>query len=376
MLEKLDDVPWSDLHHAYGPADDVPADLRALLSDDADVRKKALWNLYGTIFHQGTRFEASAPAVPFLLEMVAAAGTPARASLIELLVALAIGYDEAYLPDGFPLDELRSAAAGGEALPADGGAERFGALTESDQDRVQARIELQVYEAVGEGVPLFASLLSDGDPAVREAATYALGWFAAEAPLPLADEDASVAATAIISLGLRGIAPSGAEGDPRGVVRGAVAIALARVHGRQASRAVVDELLRWAGGAERTEVPYFDGDLAGYAARSLRLVLGDDDDEALDVLLTRIPAVSGVQAQPVVEEALRRVFPHGPIAAGTPFDDLTERQKRVVRVLAASPSTWLFLERAYGTFRWLIGGYGLPLDADAMRAYAGMAKTP
>ena len=42
----------------------------------------------------------------------------------------------------------------------------------------------------------------------------------------------------------------------------------------------------------------------------------------------------------------------------------------MVRALAGSPSTWLFLERAYGNFAWLIGSYGLPSDEEAMRAYA------
>nr|WP_221377288.1 hypothetical protein [Actinoplanes polyasparticus] len=448
MLEKLDDVPWSDLHHAYGPADDVPAQLRALCSDDADVRKKSLWSLFGTIFHQGTRYEASSHAVPFLLELAAAPATPSRESVIELLVALAVGSDESYLPGSFPLTELRSAAAGGADLLRDGGAwDRLASLPESDQDRLQARIELNAYEAVAAGVPLFVSLLKDPDPAVRRMAAYALGWFPApspglsssspDEPLPpspktstsarpspirpevhattlpspspevhaaalpsptpevpiaavgspssvalaqaLADDDGSVAATAALSLGLLGEtagsvlaedAIASALGDSREVVRGGAAIALARAHGPAAQRQVVDELLSWAAGGQATEVPYLDGDLAGYAARSLALVLPDESDEALDVLLRRLPTVSGAEALPVVGEALRRVFPSGPIVAGTPFDALTERQKRVVRALAGSPSTWLFLERAYGNFAWLIGSYGLPSNEEAMRAYA------
>ncbi|MCO8275862.1 HEAT repeat domain-containing protein [Actinoplanes sp. TRM 88003] len=405
MFEKLDDVPWSDLRHAYGPADDVPGQLRALRSDDADVRKKSLWNLFGNIFHQGTRYEASAHAVPFLLELVAEPSTPSRESLIELLVALAIGYDESYLPGGFPLADLRAAAAGGDALLRDGGWARLDVLDEADQNRLLARVELNAYEAVAAGVPLFVSLLSDPSPAVRRMSAYALGWLpisaalggaAASTPLggaavssalgaaavssalggAVGDGDASVAATAALSLGLLGAAAEGALDDPRPVVRGAAAIALAKAHGRAAPRAVVDELLRLAGNGEATDVPYLDGDLAGYAARSLALVLPDDSDEALDVLLGRIPAVTGVEALPVVGEALRRVFPDGSTAAGTLFDDLTERQKRVVRVLADSPSTWLFLERAFGNFAWLIGSYGLPSDADKMRAYIDAATTP
>ncbi|MCY1141014.1 HEAT repeat domain-containing protein [Actinoplanes sp. Pm04-4] len=377
MLEKLDDVPWSTLHHAYGPAADVPAQLRALASGDAAAREESLRILFRTIFHQGTRYEASAPAVPFLLELLAAPGTLSKEELIELLVALAIGYDESHLPGGFPLAELRAAAVGGAELLRDGGGswDRLKSLDESDQNRLQAYLELSAYEAVAAAVPLFVSLMTSEDPAVRRMAAYALGWFApSSAPVlqvALGDEDASVAATAALSLGLLGVAPP--LTDDRAMVRGAAAIAQAKVHGRAASRAVVDELLRWAGREEQTDLPFLGGDLPGYAARSLRLVLPDDDERALDVLLGRLPMVSGVEALPVVGEALRRVFP---ASAPAPFDDLTERQKRVVRALAASPSSWLFRERAYGEFAWLLGSYGLPRDAESMRAYAGTVKMP
>jgi hypothetical protein len=39
MLEGLDDVGWETLHHAYGPATDVPQ--RAIASDNAAVRSDA-----------------------------------------------------------------------------------------------------------------------------------------------------------------------------------------------------------------------------------------------------------------------------------------------------------------------------------------------
>ena len=41
MLEGLDHVPWERLEHAYGPASDVPAQIRALASPDPGVRDQA-----------------------------------------------------------------------------------------------------------------------------------------------------------------------------------------------------------------------------------------------------------------------------------------------------------------------------------------------
>ncbi|WP_127506018.1 HEAT repeat domain-containing protein [Actinoplanes solisilvae] len=374
MFETLHDVPWSDIDHAYGPADDVPAALRALLSDDADVRKKTLWTLYGNIFHQGTRYEASSYAVPFLLELVADPSTPDRPALIELLVALAIGYDESYLPDGFPIGELRAGAAGGAELLRDGGGgfERFESLDEQDQSRLQARIELNVYEAVAAGTPTLVRLLGDAAPEVRRQAAYALGWFPESAPLSLpalraatADPDPTVAATALIALGLlddaRAMMLALLTGDSPEIVRAAAAVALARRH--VSTPAVVSELLR----ATSSELPFLGADLAGLAALSLRRVLADDSEQAIDMLLGRLATGSLAIAQ----ELVRRAFPDGPVPSGTPFDDLTAGQKRVVHALADTPSVWRL-----GNFFWVVGAHGLPNSAEKMRAYAGTVNTP
>lgn len=65
-LEELDRITWDELTHAYGPASDVPALLRAVLQGGEDADEA--WNdLHGNIWHQGTVYEATAPAIPFLL---------------------------------------------------------------------------------------------------------------------------------------------------------------------------------------------------------------------------------------------------------------------------------------------------------------------
>ena len=116
MLEGLTTIRWADLEHAYGCADDVPDLIVALRSPEPKAREQARWHLYGNIFHQGTRYEASAYAVPFLLELLADPDTQARPDLLELLTSLAIGYDECWLPEGFPAADYRRRAAGGERL--------------------------------------------------------------------------------------------------------------------------------------------------------------------------------------------------------------------------------------------------------------------
>ena len=141
MLEGLDRVNWARLNHAYGSAADVPDQIRALRSPDTEARAQALWQLYGNIFHQGSRFEATSYAVPFLLEILAAPGTLDRAQLLELLAAIAIGYDESWLPTGLPITEHRRTAVGGRELlaAAPAPADR-GSLSDEDRNRLDTHI--------------------------------------------------------------------------------------------------------------------------------------------------------------------------------------------------------------------------------------------
>ena len=87
LLAGLDDVPWGMLAHAYGTADDVPKVLRAIASGDADTAAEAVDELFCNIWHQGTVYEATPYAVPFLARM-AVAGL-ATADLVQLLGLIA-----------------------------------------------------------------------------------------------------------------------------------------------------------------------------------------------------------------------------------------------------------------------------------------------
>ncbi|WP_392966619.1 hypothetical protein [Streptomyces sp. LN245] len=83
---ELDDVRWSDLTHAYGSAEDVPELIRALYEDDEEAADEAVYELYGNIHHQGTIYQASAPAVPFLAH--AALHAPGRREDMLMLLAV------------------------------------------------------------------------------------------------------------------------------------------------------------------------------------------------------------------------------------------------------------------------------------------------
>lgn len=92
MLEGLDDIQWEKLSHAYGSAKDVPALIRALTSSPQTTDESGpLWELFGNIWHQGTVYEASGYAVPFLLEVAENEKTPDRAGVLSLVGAIASG---------------------------------------------------------------------------------------------------------------------------------------------------------------------------------------------------------------------------------------------------------------------------------------------
>ena len=183
MLETIDEVPWRRLTHAYGAAVDVPGQIRALLDPEAKVRKKALWELYGNIFHQGTRYQATPHAVPFLEELLRSPETPDRAEIVHLMVSLALGYEEEYLPEGFDPGAFRRREA-----------EYLVQLSEEERARCSKfgfgpQVELDCYEAVARCVPTFLHLLEEQDllekqdlleeeaASLRRASIHALAWF-------------------------------------------------------------------------------------------------------------------------------------------------------------------------------------------------------
>jgi hypothetical protein len=100
MLESLDQVEWDKLNDAYGPAGAVPDRIRMLAAPKKSTREQALHDLSYTIYHQGTIYDSSVAAIPFLLEIVASAEVGDRTPTLQILEALSTGcsYHEAHAP--------------------------------------------------------------------------------------------------------------------------------------------------------------------------------------------------------------------------------------------------------------------------------------
>jgi hypothetical protein len=153
VLDTLNTIDWSKISHAYGPASDLPDMLRALASGDTKQRQEALWELHGNIWHQGTVYEATAYAVPFLLELV----EKNHADSLEVLALLAlIANGSSYL------------AVHGNSLK----------LSESEyQARLAQELDwvARAGKAVASGSQLFMSFLAGKDPKLREMGAFLLG---------------------------------------------------------------------------------------------------------------------------------------------------------------------------------------------------------
>ncbi|MFE3459926.1 hypothetical protein ACFXKD_20470 [Nocardiopsis aegyptia] len=155
-LSGLDEIDWAALHHAYGPATDVPDMLRGLASGDA----KAMADFVGAVHHQGDVYDSTVAAVPFLLRAAERVEGTDRAELLFLLADLGgvDAYELTLLNDihGAYFEWVFTDNNVHPRYPDD----YAEAAARDDQD---ARAAL----AVSAGRPFFLRLLDDPDAGVR-----------------------------------------------------------------------------------------------------------------------------------------------------------------------------------------------------------------
>ncbi len=200
-------MDWSRFNHAYGPATDVPALIRGLASPEASIRESAQWCLYGNIFHQGSRYEAALPAIPFLIELLEAPEVPDKPWLISYLLALAIGYASDYLPRGYEIIKLRKIFEFGP-IPE----EELKNFHDPEAYRRALKFDLDLYDAVRKCIPTIIDFAQSSDIETRQKAVCALAWFPEEATLSLpilrnilqTSTDLDLKANALIAIGLIG----------------------------------------------------------------------------------------------------------------------------------------------------------------------------
>ena len=90
MLEGLNTVKWSKLHHSHGGiANDVPDLIRDLLAEDVHARDIAFQKLHYDIWHDGRIWEVTCYEIPFLWELLKFPSTPNRLLIVNLITVIA-----------------------------------------------------------------------------------------------------------------------------------------------------------------------------------------------------------------------------------------------------------------------------------------------
>ncbi len=424
LLHGLDAVNWSELRHAYGPASDVPAMLRMLRSTDDAELDNSYYALYGTIFHQGSSYDSTAAAVPFLYALLDAKDTPRRESLQRLLLFLAVGNPVYKIPRGIEVEEWRSRVA---EILAPGYIEEVARklnewiaeapdeeerqireekilFSKNTKPKLQAQVdEFRAYEAVKQGLRSTYRCLEDELPAVRALAAYTLGYF----PDEMARGEA-----ALLSLLAR-------EGDD--VVRGAAMLALALLHapskkdfsGTRAAQRLEEyftqdgliDFTRWCSAAAllilrvqkaayvhevtrkltdasyldefestmltESSLPFKNPSLTALAALVLEDVKASRYPEAARALAGALRKATGLEGPVILTTSLLRVAFDGVRQEELPaFSDLTEVQQDAVRALTAVDQ---FKWRLFN-FTQVLREWGLPSEESSLHSYIGTTK--
>jgi len=382
MLENLDSIAWSQLTHACGAATDVPAQIRNLASANEGERGNALWELYGNIFHEGTRYQATPYAVPFLYELVTAPETPDRHEIVYLLVSLALGYEESYLPDGLDVANFRGALKESDSQMS------LTDQAECDEYGVGPRADLDCYDSVQNGVPVLIKLLTDDDARLRRAAIYALAWFPENAPQSLpairqflanASDEIEVA-NALIAYGVLARSSKSAvnESELRDflshaslIIRVAAAIAIAR---DPLTDDIIEILVASILAAEELQISgedirFNEGNLAGYASRVLARGGARTRDKIVPALCETLKSVNRHQSLDVTRSLLDlivgdRTTPIKDMPAGT----LAPLELSALREIARH-GRWKVGDYVFVNYSDLVREYGLPDSQESLIEY-------
>jgi hypothetical protein len=258
-LDALDTVAWSDLTHAYGPADDIPSGLSALATAPADEARRICDGLAASLDHQGVqRFESTLRAVPFLVGLLADAGVPGREHVARLLADLAVGDTNWFLHNGFHPDHAtfddgcsrpRAVAEGPDGEVVRRAFPTIGAEPGTGHDMTPGHGLREIYEAVADGTDVYLDVLAHGDDHVRAAVAYLTAWLTPRAetlagPLTRAlDADPAPAVRASAALGLSHVAKF--DPDARSAAATSLRAAWDRVDGDLERRCVALALVRF-----------------------------------------------------------------------------------------------------------------------------------
>lgn len=371
MFEGLDGINWASLKHAYGSAGDVPDMIRRLASSDESERHEALHAAYGNIFHQGTRYEATPKAIPFLIRL---AGRPngdpaATQEVLELITHCVAGYFNATYG------------------PKTGSGAIWGSETRPMEDYGETSQILQDCEAAAEpAMSVCIRLLGERAAASRMAALHliaALHRYADRYEMvprlrELYAKEIDVNVRAMLAFALTHVLPVGSEQplvdiartDADDLVR--VVATMGCIRRSAATAEMMPALFQWLEddelSARYSELPCHSDDIAGDLGGLLALLDRDVLAPALPALVENLRTADDFGVCGVLSAALAAVF--GDATLPPAASALTADQRRVLETLVHNQGFW-----SIGNAMSILHSYEIPSLRESLAAYLGIDAT-
>ncbi|KAJ4327374.1 hypothetical protein N0V84_002145 [Fusarium piperis] len=379
-LAGLDDIDWANLQHAYGSAEDVPGLLKALRVHDKEELDQVYFALSSNILHQGSRYQATSYAVPFLYALLDTKDTPRREELLYYLVNVALGHPSNFVPLGVDIVTWRSIVAETQqpnyAQDEERKKDEYIAAATDDQDRerregefmftlspekMTARklYELRAYDAVGAGLSSVYKCLKDGNADLRAVAAFCLGFFPEDKvriegqllALLGHEDDVAVRGTAFISLALLQAPSTGTlertevaqyletcytkeHNDEASKWSSAIGLAILRVYEPEVVNTILqaitdDDFLRILQHDHCKRFPFAYPDLPSLAASVLK-VKGSHFPQVTRTTLAQLESSKGQTTWYLTELVLESAFDGKPLSntrplgLTTPLEDVTD----------------------------------------------------
>lgn len=393
MFSGLDEIEWAELIHAYGDASDVPDDIRALVSSDEKTAKDALWRLFGSIYHQGTRYTATTPAVPFLAEASIALKPDRAAAVLGLLSAIAEPVADRIYDDQITVEAFRTDVHDEElSLSED-------VLAECISFGCPPSVEAEVYDAVVAQIPRLISELDVSNRDIQMGLFELLGnaprhseaarKLAEKALLSSADDELlQVAAVQSLSRLSRSVEveqfepffEKAANMLSSQFLKAHVALATT-----DASEASLDRLLDALARADKLyeidrQSERGKGWTVSHIANALKPWAATEKDRICEALIQAFPAAQKFGADTtVLVDALVSVLafpqPSKDYFSKKQAKDLTSLERRALGQIVELGS-WKVGNQWLGNFTMQIGSYGLPNRPADLRKYLETKKNP
>lgn len=366
MLKGLNQIPWGQLQHAGGPASNIPTLLRLLTSSVQEDREYALYELYGSIWHEGAVYQATPFVVPFLLELLEAPDVEGKDELLRLLAHLATGESALAAHMDLPHHELQCL---------------FPHYQQSlDKERTWIN---DTRNAIVQGLPTFLRLLDADQTELCVNAAYILSHFPQE-KTHIQDvlckhlqktNNSQRKASLLLALSAIG------QDDPTCLelyrcyltntsclTRWAAAIALARHTQPTTPHDVMETLLQTIVKSDSVadlyaELPWARGDIIGDTSLFLCELNPQIAQNAIPQLLHNLERVDPYSALNIAYALLYLSF--GEEEEGRNLETLNPQQTLVLNALAQSPNVWTI----NGNMFEILESFGFPGWREELQAF-------